>query len=1131
MPQENAIDLDFDETIPETPDTTVASSDAGTTQIQGFLIGQRADKAGSSLVSKDRRPVLREFRASDRYKELTNQHQPTHTESARRSLMPQLKALRALHESGRGKMVSPRQRAAAMRLLFIEDVPVSTMFRAINGHTLITEEDQSLATNLMAALVQAGHDRNLVEVEVSEHDNSIYVYLDDTIKEKLNEVLALLGDHGDATIIQRPEDDPKLGAYQVRVRPKKEHAAVAPDLPVDGATCEPCKSEAVILTSEFGGTLRCATCGHSAVLTEREQRVFYRGLCDSIDDPEEGEVPPECPGCGGSSVGVLGTFGTRRHYRCRDCGMDSSIFVGPLPKDPPEGYRRKLRPTQPPATPQQEAVEPATEIEPAVPTKCDGCGSPIDPATPASGDRRGPATKFCAKCDMLRSRVEDQSLSVDDLLLVSAAHSLVRVESVAGGIAKLVGFSSALLGESLEPLTTLKERLKANGDIVKLGRLDRSSKAPVHIVFESNRKISRVQDWYNILPTERKPLDAKLEVLRAEQPRQFSLAIMQGYCEDACRHLHATYEAKFLSMRGLGEATPAEKSSVQIDRGSAKDPRFFLTFEHLEGDDLLEQARQFSASMSVKPIVRDGRGRYGFVVDYATYRKLESFLPMFSGRLFDVHEPLHLLAEQDPNELPLTLPPAEGLPPPADAGAMDPAATDPALAEPEVGTAVEPHADLVDDVIREVRAGLYGEWPPFDTDVEQEGVDQTISGTDIEKQMEKAFVQHGVAGPRRSNADMWRNAYTSLIQFAKIDSAATASAQAESKALSEVFPPKNPGGQFMRAPATAPRFGGRSGPTGVPRVAGAGRVVPGAVSTALKGVARGIGRGIGAAVSAIPGAKTVQNIGQKLGVAKDNRTLQTARQLAADWAPSHSSALYQFASSGRADDAQGAAKAIQELGSIYELVAQARSSGRASPDIVDRENEIRFLHDFFRSLSGGAMGTKNGMGAHYARLMYPNLESVKESSSSDGSGTSAPAKVSANVPVLDHSSTGRECAETSTSGAGAIASPADEVAEAERQYEALKLQQAEIADRPQAQITEEVTTPGSAAVANSKLKSLGVDNFEFTDQSWTEFDGLAKQGWLPMSLAVHFGLPIGSTEELIGWMQEASKDKVVKIEA
>lgn len=37
-------------------------------------------------------------------------------------------------------------------------------------------------------------------------------------------------------------------------------------------------------------------------------------------------TPTECPACNGPGV-LLGTLGSRSHFRCRDCGLDFSAEV------------------------------------------------------------------------------------------------------------------------------------------------------------------------------------------------------------------------------------------------------------------------------------------------------------------------------------------------------------------------------------------------------------------------------------------------------------------------------------------------------------------------------------------------------------------------------------------------------------------------------------------------------------------------------------------------------------------------------------------------------------------------------------------------------------------------------------
>src|SRR6185436_3055030 len=113
----------------------------------------------------------------DRYKELTGQQSDekpdskpnNHRAESVQSLLPHLRALQMLRESGRTDKApgSAHRRAAAIRVLHEGSFTMRNVFRAMNGHALLTEDDQSLATNVMVAMVEAGHDRALVEVEVS----------------------------------------------------------------------------------------------------------------------------------------------------------------------------------------------------------------------------------------------------------------------------------------------------------------------------------------------------------------------------------------------------------------------------------------------------------------------------------------------------------------------------------------------------------------------------------------------------------------------------------------------------------------------------------------------------------------------------------------------------------------------------------------------------------------------------------------------------------------------------------------------------------------------------------------------------------------------------------------------------
>jgi hypothetical protein len=61
--------------------------------------------------------------------------------------------------------------------------------------------------------------------------------------------------------------------------------------------------------------------------TEADAAAFERACAEPTGEPldyypDQPEVV-DCPACGGDSY-PLGTLGRREHFRCRDCGMDSS---------------------------------------------------------------------------------------------------------------------------------------------------------------------------------------------------------------------------------------------------------------------------------------------------------------------------------------------------------------------------------------------------------------------------------------------------------------------------------------------------------------------------------------------------------------------------------------------------------------------------------------------------------------------------------------------------------------------------------------------------------------------------------------------------------------------------------------
>jgi hypothetical protein len=54
----------------------------------------------------------------------------------------------------------------------------------------------------------------------------------------------------------------------------------------------------------------CCACDHAGTVRE-------------FSEPDVGPAP-QCPVCGGPAV-AIGELGQRRHFRCRDCGIDFSV--------------------------------------------------------------------------------------------------------------------------------------------------------------------------------------------------------------------------------------------------------------------------------------------------------------------------------------------------------------------------------------------------------------------------------------------------------------------------------------------------------------------------------------------------------------------------------------------------------------------------------------------------------------------------------------------------------------------------------------------------------------------------------------------------------------------------------------
>jgi len=89
----------------------------------------------------------------------------------------------------------------------------TNVMNVLNGKPLIEDESKhNFVNSIIVACIDAGLNQNLVEVETGK-SGKVYIYLDDRINDKLEEIDNLLSQYGEVNLVRRPEDDRVLGTY------------------------------------------------------------------------------------------------------------------------------------------------------------------------------------------------------------------------------------------------------------------------------------------------------------------------------------------------------------------------------------------------------------------------------------------------------------------------------------------------------------------------------------------------------------------------------------------------------------------------------------------------------------------------------------------------------------------------------------------------------------------------------------------------------------------------------------------------------------------------------------------------------------------------------------------------------
>lgn len=89
----------------------------------------------------------------------------------------------------------------------------TNVLNVLHGRPLIEDDSKNNFVNsIIVACIDAGLNQNLVEVETGK-SGKVYIYLDDRVTDKLEEIDNLLSQYGEVNLVRRPEDDRVLGTY------------------------------------------------------------------------------------------------------------------------------------------------------------------------------------------------------------------------------------------------------------------------------------------------------------------------------------------------------------------------------------------------------------------------------------------------------------------------------------------------------------------------------------------------------------------------------------------------------------------------------------------------------------------------------------------------------------------------------------------------------------------------------------------------------------------------------------------------------------------------------------------------------------------------------------------------------
>ena len=160
---------------------------------------------------------------------------------------------------------------------YIEGGSTKNIERLLQGKPIITQTFKDYADSIVSKIHDSQFRRNLVDVELDLKERSVLVYLDEMIQGKLEDVVRLLGEA--AQVIRRPEEDPSLGAYVLRI--KYEGQAILPKIEMP---CPNCTTPLKYQPQEGAASHQysCTDCGFEGTLTQTVPDFMRKEEVDNI---------------------------------------------------------------------------------------------------------------------------------------------------------------------------------------------------------------------------------------------------------------------------------------------------------------------------------------------------------------------------------------------------------------------------------------------------------------------------------------------------------------------------------------------------------------------------------------------------------------------------------------------------------------------------------------------------------------------------------------------------------------------------------------------------------------------------------------------------------------------------------